>query len=83
MADADSRPVYTLHYFPFSLCSLMSRLAFVLGERLNPQTAPRLEIRLVNLQCEENLTEKYLLEVHPKGQVSSHYRRTAMKALHF
>jgi len=60
---------YTLHYFPFSLYALMSRFAFVLGRSLNPETAPRLQLSLVNIHREENLTEKYLTEVNPRGQV--------------
>ena len=69
MAD-EAPPVYTLHYFPFSLYSLMSRFAFVLGQALNPETAPRLEVKMVNLHREENYSERYLTQVNPKGQVS-------------
>ncbi|KPM45095.1 hypothetical protein AK830_g1451 [Neonectria ditissima] len=65
MAD----PVYTLHYFPFSLYSLMVRFGFVLGETLNPETAPRLKVRLVNLHREDHLSEPYLTLVNTKGQV--------------
>ncbi|GJN81228.1 hypothetical protein PLIIFM63780_004760 [Purpureocillium lilacinum] len=68
MAD-EAPPVYTLHYFPFSLYSLMSRFAFVLGQALNPETAPRLEVKMVNLHREENYSERYLTQVNPKGQV--------------
>ncbi|UNI24373.1 hypothetical protein JDV02_010124 [Purpureocillium takamizusanense] len=68
MAD-NNPPVYTLHYFPFSLYALMSRFAFVLGQALNPETAPRLEVKLVNLHQEENYSESYLTQVNSKGQV--------------
>ncbi|KAK5998772.1 hypothetical protein PT974_01154 [Cladobotryum mycophilum] len=63
--------VYTLHYFPFSLYSLMARFGFVLGQKLNPQTAPRLQIKLVNLHREENFSEEYLTLINKKGQVPS------------
>ncbi|KAH7158063.1 hypothetical protein B0J13DRAFT_618105 [Dactylonectria estremocensis] len=63
------QPVYTLHYFPFSLYSLMVRFGFVLGESLNPNTAPKLKIRLVNLHREDHLSEPYLTLVNVKGQV--------------
>lgn len=69
MAAEDEKPLYTLHYFPFSLYSLMVRFGFVLGESLNSETAPNVEIRHVNLQKEENLSESYLTEISPKGQV--------------
>ncbi|KJZ75799.1 hypothetical protein HIM_04956 [Hirsutella minnesotensis 3608] len=65
----DSRAVYTLHYFPFSLYSLMARFAFVLGRELNPATAPTLEIRLVSTLNQDNLSEAYLTQVNKKGQV--------------
>ncbi|KAH7019970.1 hypothetical protein EDB80DRAFT_212466 [Ilyonectria destructans] len=63
------RPVYTLHYFPFSLYSLMVRFGFVLGESLNPNTAPKLKVRLVNLHRGDHLSEPYLTLVNTKAQV--------------
>lgn len=65
------QPVYTLHYFPFSLYSLMVRFGFVLGESLNPNTAPKLKVRLVNLHRGDHLSEPYLTLVNTKGQVHS------------
>ncbi|KAF7556753.1 hypothetical protein G7046_g6223 [Stylonectria norvegica] len=62
-------PVYTLHYFPFSLYSLMVRFGFALGAKLNPATAPRLDVRLVDLHREDHLSESYLTSVTTKGQV--------------
>lgn len=67
---AAENDVYTLHYFPFSLYSLMVRFALVVGRRLNPETAPKVEIKLVNLHREENFSEQYLTLVNSKGQVS-------------
>jgi hypothetical protein len=66
----DEQAAYTLHYFPFSLYSLIARLGLVLAETLDPETAPRVEIKLVNLHREENLSEAYLTQVNSKGQVS-------------
>lgn len=57
---AAENDVYVLHYFQFSLYSLMVRFGLVLGRRLNPETAPKVEIRLVNLHREENYSELYL-----------------------
>ncbi|KAH6888096.1 hypothetical protein B0T10DRAFT_67844 [Thelonectria olida] len=63
------QPLYTLHYFPFSLYSLTVRFGFVLGETLNPDTAPRVRVRLVNLHREDHLSEPYLTLVNTKGEV--------------
>ncbi|KAJ6444119.1 thioredoxin-like protein [Purpureocillium lavendulum] len=68
MMPDETPPAYTLHYFPFSLYSLMSRFAFVLGQALNPETAPRLQVKMVNLHREENYSESYLTHVNHKGQ---------------
>jgi hypothetical protein len=68
---AAEKDVYTLHYFPFSLYSLMVRFALVIGKRLNPENAPNVEIKLVNLHQDENFSEPYLTLVNSKGQVSS------------
>ncbi|VUC33192.1 unnamed protein product [Clonostachys rosea] len=65
MADS---PVYTLYHFPLSLYSLMVRLAFAFGEKLNPENAPRIKLKLVNLLQQENLSEDFLT-LNPKGQV--------------
>lgn len=65
--------VYVLHYFPFSLYSLMVRFALVIGRRLNLETAPNVEIKLVNMHREENFSEEYLTLVNSKGQVSPVY----------
>lgn len=62
---------YTLHYFPFSLYSLMIRFGLSLGQQVNPKTAPKIEIKLVNLHREEHLSETFLTSINPKGQVSS------------
>ncbi|KAL7818758.1 hypothetical protein V8C44DRAFT_318992 [Trichoderma aethiopicum] len=61
--------VYTLHYFPFSLYSLMIRFGLVLGRKLNADTAPDVQVKLVNLHREENLSEEYLTRVNSRGQV--------------
>ncbi|PTB70550.1 hypothetical protein BBK36DRAFT_1165073 [Trichoderma citrinoviride] len=69
MTMAAESDIYTLHYFPFSLYSLMVRFGLVLGRRLNPDSAPRVQIKLVNLHREENLSEEYLTLVNSRGQV--------------
>lgn len=60
----------TLHYYPFSLYSIIARFAIELGRSMNPETSPNVVLRLVNLQEHENLTEEYL-KVNAKGQVSA------------
>lgn len=60
---------HTLHYFPFSIYCIMVRFAFHLGIKLNPETAPAVNVRLVDLHQQEHLLEEFLT-VNPKGQVS-------------
>jgi len=61
---------YTLYHFQWSLFSLMARYTVALrGNAASPETAMRIEEKLVDLHRGENLSEKYLLEVNPKGQV--------------
>lgn len=67
-ADAPS-PTCILCYYPFSIYSILTRFAFVLGQTLNPDKAPVLEVRLINLQQDENLGGDYLA-LNSKGQVS-------------
>ncbi|KAJ6780566.1 hypothetical protein PWT90_10657 [Aphanocladium album] len=62
---------YTLHCFTFSLYSLMVRFALGLGRQVNDENAPRVQLKFVNLQAHENLSEDYLTKVNSKGQVPS------------
>lgn len=62
---------YTLYYFPFSLYSLMSRMGFELAATIDPENAPRYEVKLVNLDEDEEISEKFLTEVNSRGMVSS------------
>ncbi|OAA75580.1 Thioredoxin-like protein [Akanthomyces lecanii RCEF 1005] len=75
MADenksSDNCADYTLHYFTFSLYSLMVRFALGLGRQLNSDNAPQVQLKFVNLQAQENLGEKYLTTVNSRGQVPS------------
>lgn len=64
---------YTLHYFPFSLYSIMARFALKLGKQLNSDNAPRVELKFVNLHVHDNLSEEYLTTVNSRGQVRGCY----------
>lgn len=68
MASQDT--VYTLHYFPFSLYSIMARFGFEIAASLGPETSPKYQLKLVNLHEDEEVSEAYLTEVNSKGQVS-------------
>lgn len=61
--------IYTLHFSPFSLYSLMIRFALVIGKCVSPESAPNVQIKLVNLLKDENLSEEYLTQVNSRGQV--------------
>lgn len=67
MASPDA--VYTLHYFPFSLYSIMIRFGFEIAASLDPDTSPKYQAKLVNLHEDEEVSEAYLTEVSSKGQV--------------
>lgn len=57
---------YTLHYDPFSICSIMARmtLAFCPGD-----PSRTFHQKHVNIYKNEQLSEPYLTTVNPKGQV--------------
>lgn len=63
---------YTLYIFPFSLYSIMARLTIVLGmthpHRPPTRALPRVDLKLLNLHRDENLSEEFL-KLNPKGQV--------------
>lgn len=65
---AVDKTVNTLHYYPFSLYSIIVRFAIELGRSSNPETSPNVALRLVNLKEGENLTEDFLA-LNAKGQV--------------
>lgn len=69
-AETSAKPVYTLHFSPFSLYSLMIRFSTEIGKKLNAESAPNVHIKLVNLDKLENLSEEYLTKVNSKGQVN-------------
>lgn len=83
MADenksSDNCADYTLHYFTFSLYSLMVRFALGLGRQLNSDNAPHVQLKFVNLQAQENLGEKYLTTVNSRGQVRRCYGRDMLR----
>lgn len=62
---------YTLYYFPFSLYSLMSRLGLELAASLDPASAPKYQIKLVNLHEDGEIAEEYLTKVNSRGTVPS------------
>jgi hypothetical protein len=57
-----------LYYSPHSLYSILVRVALGMGRRLNPETAPEIQLQLVDVQQGDNLTHEYLT-LTPKGQV--------------
>jgi glutathione S-transferase len=58
----------TLYHFPFSLFSIMVRYAIALRGESDGQEV-EVEERVVNLNKNEHLSEWYLTEINPKGQV--------------
>jgi hypothetical protein len=66
--NTNAGQVNTLHYYPFSLYSIIVRFAIELGRASNPETSPNVALRLINLKEGENLSEAYLA-LNAKGQV--------------
>jgi hypothetical protein len=67
----DRHDVYALHNQPFSLFSMMVRFTYVLGRSSADSTTAgvHIEYRLVDHHRNENLSEDYLININPKGQV--------------
>ena len=61
---------YVLHHFPYSLCSIMVRHTIALrGRPRSSESFINIEEKIVDLSRGEHISETYLLEVNPKGQV--------------
>jgi glutathione S-transferase len=69
MATTDNKEVYDLYVFPFSLYSMMTRFTANLGGKSDTAgTGPQIQLKMVNLQKQEQLSEEYLA-INPTGQV--------------
>lgn len=72
MDEAGQTLKCTMYIFPFSLYSIMARFTAALGASAGQATRPiTIEHQLVNLHRNGNISEWYLLNVNPKGQVIS------------
>ncbi|ETI27195.1 hypothetical protein G647_09878 [Cladophialophora carrionii CBS 160.54] len=61
---------YTLYHHYYSLCSIMIRyLLRIRGDPQNAASAMNVTEEVIDIFKEEQLSEKYLLEVNPNGQV--------------
>ena len=67
---SDQRGHYVLHYDIYSICSSMVRFTNQFrGPSQSPASAMSIEEKLVDIHRMDQLEEKFLLEVNPKGQV--------------
>ncbi|KAK1623903.1 hypothetical protein BDP81DRAFT_438338 [Colletotrichum phormii] len=66
---AGGPPEFTLHIFPFSFYSIMTRLTYVFGNSGLKEEKLKMQLKLHNLHRNENLSSDHLLTVNPKGQV--------------
>lgn len=68
--NSDQEP-FTLLVFPFSLYSIMARFAIELGKEYHQGAngLPNIILKLLNLHRDENLSEWFLTEINPNGQV--------------
>ncbi|KAJ9421280.1 hypothetical protein FOXG_02660 [Fusarium oxysporum f. sp. lycopersici 4287] len=61
---------YTLYSSPFSLYSMMARHTIQLGPTTHDATPPKsITLHFINHKAHENLSEDYLINVNPRGQV--------------
>lgn len=61
---------YILYHFQWSLFSLMARYTIALrGKAASSEAEIIIEEKSIDLHRDENLSERYLLVVNPKGQV--------------
>jgi hypothetical protein len=61
---------YTLYHSFYSVCSIMMRLMMaVRGEQADPSVIITVAEKQIDIFNEEQLSEWYLSEVNPKGQV--------------
>jgi hypothetical protein len=71
MAEASTKPTHYLYHFDYSICSLMARYSYVLrGTAIDPKDEIRIEEKSVHLGKGEQLTEHYLCDINPAGDVS-------------
>jgi len=61
---------YTLYYFPYSICSIQARYTVaVRGEPKDVTSTATITEYVVDIMGKDHLTEEYLCDVNPKGQV--------------
>ena len=67
---------YTLYHFPSSICSIMVRYTLaVRGPPRDEESAMAVAEKIINITRDEQLTEEFLCDINPKGQVE-HQRAT-------
>lgn len=70
MSTSDA--THKLYHFTFSICSIMVRYTFALrGEPADPGNKMRLTEEEVNIMKGEQLTEHFLCDINPAGEVSA------------
>ena len=63
-------PTYTLYYNQYSICSIMVRYTLaVRGQALDKDSEIQIEEQPVEIFNEEQMTEHFLCDINPLGQV--------------
>ena len=61
---------YVLYHNHFSICSIMVRYTIaVMGAPKNPESEILIQVQVIDIFHEEQLSEHYLCEINPLGQV--------------
>lgn len=70
MANTSDKPTHLLYHFHYSICSIMARHTYALRGAVNdPKNEIRIEEKAVHLGKGEQLTEHYLCDINPAGEV--------------
>lgn len=67
---SDENTTWILYHDPVSICSIMVRYTFALrgGQQCNGSEL-QLQEKVCDLRCQQQLTEHYLCEIKPNGEV--------------
>lgn len=69
---ASAQPTHVLYHNYFSICSIMARYTYALrGEPKSANDDIRLEQKSIELPKGEQLTEHYLCDINPAGEVKT------------
>ena len=74
MSNTADKPTHLLYHFHYSICSIMVRYTYALrGTPNDPKNEIRIVEKEVHLFKGEQLTEHYLCDINPAGEVKTYF----------